>query len=31
MAIVGRFRSGVDDLAVNHDKYLAEAYEEDLR
>lgn len=25
MAIAGRFRSGLGDLAVNHDKYLTEA------
>ena len=27
VAIAGRFRSGSGDLAVNHDKYLAEAFE----
>lgn len=26
MAIAGRFRSGVRDLAKNHDRYLNEAY-----
>jgi hypothetical protein len=26
IALAGRFHSGVDDLAVNHDKYLAEIY-----
>lgn len=26
LSIVGAFSSGVDDLSVNHDKYLAEAY-----
>lgn len=26
-AIAGRFRSGTGDLAINHDKYLAEAFD----
>lgn len=26
--IAGRFRSGVKDLSENHDKYLAEAWQE---
>lgn len=26
LSVVGAFSSGVDDLSVNHDKYLAEAY-----
>ncbi len=26
LSIVGAYSSGVDDLSVNHDKYLAEAY-----
>ncbi|MCY4079563.1 MAG: hypothetical protein OXF54_04915 [Caldilineaceae bacterium] len=26
LSIVGAFSSGVDDLSVNHDHYLAEAY-----
>ena len=26
LAIVGAFSSGVDDLSINHDHYLAEAY-----
>jgi hypothetical protein len=26
MAAMGKFRSGIRDLAVNHDKYLAEDY-----
>ncbi|MGB9905355.1 MAG: ribbon-helix-helix protein, CopG family [Desulfotomaculales bacterium] len=25
-SIAGRFRSGTGDLAINHDKYLAEAF-----
>jgi hypothetical protein len=25
--VIGRFHSGVSDLAENHDEYLAEAYE----
>jgi hypothetical protein len=29
-AIVGKYNSGVPDLGTNHDKYLAEIYEEDL-
>ena len=28
IAVAGRFRSGVPDLAVNHDRYLAEIYAE---
>lgn len=28
IAVAGRFRSGLPDLAVHHDKYLAEALEE---
>ncbi len=28
LAAVGRFRSGVGDLSVNHDRYLAEAFSE---
>jgi hypothetical protein len=27
IAVAGRFRSGLTDLGVNHDEYLAEAYE----
>jgi post-segregation antitoxin (ccd killing protein) len=27
IAIAGKFRSDVPDLGVNHDEYLAEAYE----
>lgn len=27
IAIAGKFRSGVSDLGINHDQYLAEAYE----
>ena len=26
LSIIGAFSCGVDDLAVNHDRYLAEAY-----
>ncbi len=26
LSIIGAFSSDVDDLSVNHDKYLAEAY-----
>ncbi len=26
LSVVGAFASGVDDLSVNHDQYLAEAY-----
>ena len=26
LSVVGAFASGVDDLSVNHDEYLAEAY-----
>lgn len=26
LSVVGAFSCGVDDLSVNHDKYLAEAY-----
>ncbi len=26
LSVVGAFSSDVDDLSVNHDKYLAEAY-----
>ena len=26
--IAGKYRSGVDDLAENHDRYLAEAFQE---
>ena len=26
LSIIGAFSSGVDDLSVNHDHYLAEAY-----
>lgn len=26
MAVMGKFHSGIRDLAVNHDKYLAEDY-----
>jgi hypothetical protein len=26
LAVVGRYRSGKRDIAVNHDRYLAEAY-----
>ena len=26
LSIIGAFSSGVDDLSVNHDEYLAEAY-----
>lgn len=26
MRVVGRFRSGLSDVSVEHDKYLAEAY-----
>jgi hypothetical protein len=26
MAVMGKFRSGIKDLAVNHDKYLEEDY-----
>ncbi|GAB6275416.1 MAG: hypothetical protein STSR0004_22830 [Peptococcaceae bacterium] len=26
-AIAGRFRSGAGDLAINHDKYLVEAFD----
>ena len=26
LSIVGAFSSGVDDLSINHDQYLAEAY-----
>ena len=26
LSVVGAFSSGVDDLSVNHDQYLAEAY-----
>ena len=28
IAVAGRFRSGLTDLGVKHDEYLAEAYEE---
>ena len=28
LAAVGRFRSGVSDLSVNHDRYLSEAFGE---
>jgi hypothetical protein len=28
IAAAGKFRSGLPDLATNHDRYLAEAYEE---
>lgn len=28
LEIVGKFNSGVSDLGINHDKYLAEAYED---
>ncbi|MBC7335656.1 MAG: ribbon-helix-helix protein, CopG family [Clostridia bacterium] len=28
IALAGRFRSGLRDLSVEHDKYLAEAYRE---
>ena len=28
IAAAGRFRSGQDDIAMNHDHYLAEAYAE---
>ncbi|MBI3361892.1 MAG: ribbon-helix-helix protein, CopG family [Chloroflexi bacterium] len=27
IAVAGRFRSGQSDLSINHDKYLAEAYQ----
>jgi hypothetical protein len=27
LEVLGKYRSGVTDLAENHDKYLAEAYE----
>jgi len=27
MAIAGRFRSGLGDMAENHDKYLAQAFD----
>ncbi|HUW08408.1 MAG TPA: hypothetical protein VM537_01705, partial [Anaerolineae bacterium] len=30
IAAGGRFRSGVTDVSSNHDRYLAEAYEEQL-
>ncbi|MCY3898842.1 MAG: hypothetical protein OXF86_09745 [Caldilineaceae bacterium] len=26
LSVVGAFSSGVDDLSINHDQYLAEAY-----
>ena len=26
LAAIGRFRSGVSDLSVNHDRYLSEAF-----
>jgi len=26
LAVVGRYRSGLSDVAENHDEYLAEAY-----
>jgi len=26
MAVMGKFQSGIRDLSVNHDKYLAEDY-----
>jgi Ribbon-helix-helix domain len=26
MAVAGRFNSGLSDISVNHDEYLAEAY-----
>lgn len=28
LAAIGRFRSGVSDLSVNHDRYLSEAFGE---
>jgi hypothetical protein len=28
LAAVGRFRSGISDLSVDHDRYLAEAFTE---
>jgi intergrase/recombinase len=28
LSVVGKYRSGVSDLGANHDKYLAEAFEE---
>lgn len=27
LAVIGAFRSGVDDLATDHDRYLAEAFD----
>lgn len=29
--VAGKFRSGVPDLGLRHDDYLAEIYEEDLK
>lgn len=31
LAVVGKFRSGKHDIAVEHDRELAEIYEEDRR
>lgn len=28
LAVIGRFRSGVSDLSLNHDRYLSEAFDE---